>query len=122
MISSLNEEYTSRISLEKEIELKMYEINRLRNISGQKHVRQNQLTMDIAVMIMSLNDQVNNQQVNNVMEEVFLEDEDEGNNRRRLRATLNELAAIVSFTYCSENTNNMTDERLAEINRHLQGN
>lgn len=85
----------------------------------QKEVKQQQLVMDVAVMIMNLNRNEEEERNHHFMDDIFLEDTPENQNRSRLRANLAELSHIVQFVYCSENTNALTEARLAEINRYL---
>lgn len=120
LIENLNLEYTCRQSIQKEVDLRLFEVNRLREQVREREAKQNQLVMDISVLIMTMNQARNDQQqANNIMTEVFLEDNENEHGRTQLRATLNELSGIVSFVYCNDNTNRLTAEQLEQINRHL---
>lgn len=78
--------------------------------------------MEASLFIVGLNNLRNNHQENMDINEIFIEGEgDQEQQRRRLRATVHEVADILTFLYCTDNIGLTREEHLEQINRYIGG-
>lgn len=126
MIFDLRDEFSIQKSLETEIDLKRFEIQRTHNAVIGKRLKVQQLTMEISLHIMKLN-QANNRnqngQAQDFIDRIFLEEDDDHPGRNQeTRRTVHELHNILSFVYCTDNVQPMTDEELRGIENYIRDN
>lgn len=124
MILELRDAFCQRKSLESEIELKRFELNKMEQSLIQKEGKVHNLIMEVSLLIMNLNEarqNIGDGQAGSLIDRIFLEDGENQNTNRQARHTLHELCNIIRFCYCTDNISPMTEEQLTSIEQYMRG-
>lgn len=113
-------------SLEKEVMLKEFELERMRGVLRDQDIKKHHLLTETSLLIVNLNNahergEEDPQEDQVGIEQIFVDgaEGEEQERRVRMRATVQEVLHIVRFIYTTDNLTDFTEEDLRRIENYI---